>query len=207
LSSIRHALSYRDVIMEKRHQTASNPNDLNSPIIIHDDDPYHIVLVNGDDYLLRLISGGLIDENGRESLYSAIQREIKQESSSKKFNSVVECFHTAKAGLAYVEKNPCELIIAAQVLPDMDGIQFLTQMRQVIPDAARILISDAPDKLMLTQAINKAEVQGLLQLQFVNYELRADARRQSWNLHQIKTVAIQALVFRELLLGNTRTAS
>jgi two-component system probable response regulator PhcQ len=207
LSSIRQALSYRDAIMERRRHIASNPNGLGALRIIQDDDPFHIVLVNGDDYLLRLISNGLTDENGHESLYSAIQREIKHESSAKKFKCDVVSFHTAKAGFAHVENNPCDLIIAAQTLPDMDGIQFLTRMRQFIPDAARILISDSPDKSTLTQAINEAEVQGLLQLQWVNYELRADPRRQAWNLHQIKSVAIQALVFRELLLGNNRSAS
>ena len=72
---------------------------------------------------------------------------------------MVESFHTAKSGFAHVEKHPCDLVIAAQILPDMDGIQFLSKMRQLLPDAARILISNAPEKTLLSQAINEAEVQ------------------------------------------------
>jgi hypothetical protein len=86
----------------------------------------------------------------------------------------------------------------------MDGIQFLSKMRIILPDAARILICNDPDNMLLSQAINEAEVQNLLQLQWVNYELRADARRQAWNLHQIKTAAMQALAYRELVLENIR---
>ena len=126
---------------------------------------------------------------------------------ARKFKCVVESFHTAKSGFAHIEIHPCDLVIAAQTLPDMDGIQFLSKMRKALPDAARILISNEPDKLLLSQAINEAEVQNLLQFQWVNYELRADARRQAWNLHQIKTAVIQTLAYRELMLGCVRSAA
>jgi two-component system probable response regulator PhcQ len=189
ISSIRQALVYRDAILEKRRQAAERPDS------------------RANDFLLRLISRELTDENGHESLYGAIQQEIKHGTRVKQFKCVVESFHTAKSGFAHVEKHPCDLVIAAQILPDMDGIQFLSKMKKVIPDAARILISNEPNEKLLSQAINEAEVQNLLQLQWVNYELRADARRQAWNLHQIKTVAIQALAYRELMLGNIRSAA
>jgi len=202
LSSIRQALIYRDVIMEKRRQIAEQPDSRSASPMTQEDVPFQIVLVDGDDYLLRLISRELTDENGHENLYGAIQQEIKHGTRAKKFKCVVESFHTAKSGFAHIEKHPCDLVIAAQTLPDMDGIQFLSKMRYLLPDAARILISNDPDNILLSQAINEAEVQNLLQLQGVNYELRADARRQAWNLHQIKTAALQALAYRELVLGN-----
>ncbi len=207
LCSIRQALVYRDALLKKRHQLTEQPDNLAALQIVQEDIPFQIVLVNGDDYLLRLISRELTDENGHESLYGAIQQEIQHESVAKKFKCSVESLHTAKAGLAHVEKHPCDLVIAAQTLPDMDGIQFLTRMKMVLPDAARILISNEPNKMLLSQAINEAEVQKLLQLQWVNYEPHSDARRQAWNLHKIKTAAIQALVYRELVLGNSRSAA
>ena len=209
LSKIRQALSYRDTIMERRRQLATRVGISEPSPFLQEDTTFQIVLVDGDDYLLRLISRGLEDENGHEGLYGAIQQEIKHELSARKFKCKVESFHTAKSGFAHIENHPCDLVIAAQTLPDMDGIQFLSKLRQVLPDAARILISNdnTPDKSLLAQAVNEAEVQGLLQLRWVNYELRADARRQAWNLHQIKIAAIQALACRELLLDNTRSAT
>ena len=204
LSSIRQALIYRDVIMEKRRQIAEQPDSRSASPMTQEDVPFQIVLVDGDDYLLRLISSELTDENGHGNLFGAIQQEIKHGARTKKFKCVVESFHTAKSGFAHIEKHPCDLVIAAQTLPDMDGIQFLSKMRIILPDAARILICNDPDNMLLSQAINEAEVQNLLQLQWVNYELRADARRQAWNLHQIKTAAMQALAYRELVLENIR---
>lgn len=207
MTSIRQALVYRDSIMEKRRQMAERPDGLTASHITLKDVPFQIVLVAGDDFLLRLISRELTDENGHESLYAAIQQEIKHGALARKFKCVVESFHTAKSGFAHIEIHPCDLVIAAQTLPDMDGIQFLSKMRKALPDAARILISNEPDKLLLSQAINEAEVQNLLQFQWVNYELRADARRQAWNLHQIKTAVIQTLAYRELMLGCVRSAA
>lgn len=203
LSSIRNALAYRDLIKEKRRQLATLPYDSDALNNIKHPHPFQIVLVDGDDYLLRLIAKGLTDENDLDSLYGAIQQEIHHGANTRKFKCTVEGFHTAKAALVHIESHPCDLIIAAQTLPDMDGIVFLSKMRQVVPDAARILISNAPDKSQVMQAVNEAAVQGLLQLQWVNYELRADARRQAWNLHQIKTAAIQALACRQLLPGDS----
>ncbi|MBU1424759.1 MAG: response regulator [Gammaproteobacteria bacterium] len=203
LSSIRQALLYRSAIMEKHGRMNACPDTPAATRIPLAETPFHVVLVIGDDYLLRLIARGLADENGNESLYGAIQQEIGHAAPTKPFRCEVESLHTAKACFAHIEKHPCDLVISTQTLPDMDGIQFLSQMRQALPDAARILISNDPDKSLLRQAINDAEVQGLLQLQWVNYELGADARRQAWSLHQIKIAAIQTLACRELLFGST----
>ncbi len=204
LSSIRQALAYRDTILESRRQAELQRNDVApSP---RNDAPYRIVLVENDERLLALMSRGLTDESGRESLYGAMQQEIGH-GSTKKFKCVVDTFRTAAAALDHAEKNRCDLVIAAQSLPDMGGIQLLGQLKQTHADVARILLSDDPDKAMLSQAINTAEVQSLLQLHWSSHELRADVRRQAWNLFQLKSAAIQALASRELRLQNSRTTA
>lgn len=199
LSSITQALSYREAILEKRRRLTANPDTSAAVQMCEEDAIFHIVVADGDDRQLTIITNGLASENENEVLYSAIQREIGNTPCPEKFRCVVEGFNTAKAALEHAAKHPCDLVISAQTLPDMDGIQFLSKMRQLVPDAARILISDAPDKSILSQAINEAEVKSLLQLQWGNYEMRSDARRQAWNIHQLKTAAIQALASRMLL--------
>ena len=126
---------------------------------------------------------------------------------ANKFKCVVDSFHSAQAALAHIKNNHCDLIISAQTLPDMDGIKLLSMVLHIHPETARILISEDPGKSTLAQAINEAEVQSLLHLHWANSELRSDARRQAWNLHQLKTAAIQALAYRELLLSNARLAA
>ncbi|OGS90312.1 MAG: hypothetical protein A2Z95_02800 [Gallionellales bacterium GWA2_60_18] len=201
LSSIRQALSYRDALLERRRRLAAGPDGSVATQPPHDGATFHIVVADGDDSQLAIISSGLTSESGNEDIYGAIQQEMSNAPCPGKFKCAVEGFNTARAALGYAGEHHCDLVISAQTLPDMDGIQFLGKMRQLVPDAARILISEAPDKSMLSQAINEAEVKSLLQLQlqWVNYEMRSDARRQAWNMHQLKTAVIQALASRELL--------
>ncbi|MFA6921659.1 MAG: response regulator [Gallionella sp.] len=206
LSSIRQALIYRDSILENRRQADAYRDSHAALRTTEDTTPYRIVLVENDEHLLALMSRSLCDESGRENLYVAMQQEIKPSVPAKKFKCVVEAFRTAQAALTYAEKAHCDLVIAAQKLPDMDGTQLLSNMRQVLPDAARILLSSDPDKAMLSRAINEAEVQNLLQLHWSSYDLRTDVRRQAWNLYQLKTAAIQALASRDMLLENRRLA-
>jgi DNA-binding NtrC family response regulator len=206
LSSIRHALAYRETILENRRQ-ANLYRESHTPSQTHEEDAsYRIVLVEGDERLLTMMSQGLSDDSGRENLYGAMQKEIKQGAPTKKFKCVVNSFRSAQPALAHAEKAPCDLVITAQNLSDMDGIQLLRKMRLAQPDVARILICDEPDKAVLSQAINEAEVKNLLSLHWSSYDLRADVRRQAWNLYQLKTAAIQALASRDLLLENIRLA-
>lgn len=206
LSSIRQALAYRDTILENRRQAKLYRESHPATPIPEENEPYRIVLVEGDERLLTIMSHGLSDDSGRENLYGAMQQEIKQDAPTKKFKCVVNSFRSAQPALAHAKKTPCDLVIAAQNLPDMEGIQLLSQMRLSRPDVARILICDEPDKAVLSQAINEAEVKNLLSLHWNSYDLRGDVRRQAWNLYQLKTAAIQALASRDLLLENHRLA-
>ena len=205
LSSIRQALTYRDTIIENRRQA-----DLyreKHPASPDQHPPYRIVLVEKDDRLLTMMSHGLSDDSGRENLYGAMQLEIDKNALAGKFKCEIHAFRTAHPALAHVEKHYCDLVIAAQNLSDMEGIQLLRQIRLTQPDVARILICDEPDKAVLYQAINEAEVKNLLSLHWNSYDLRGDVRRQAWNLYQLKTAAIQALTSRDLLLENHRLAA
>lgn len=196
LSCIQQALAYRELILENRQKNSQAVTEW-----LADDKPYHIVLVESDNHLASMMARGLTDESGRENLYGAMQQEIHQGSAqSKPFKCVVDTFSMARAALAHAEKRPCDLVITSQFLSDMDGLQLLGKMRQLLPNTARILISNDPSKIMLSQAINEAEVQNVLNLHWSNYKSNADIRRQAWNLYQLKTAAMQALASRELLL-------
>jgi response regulator RpfG family c-di-GMP phosphodiesterase len=88
----------------------------------------------------------------------------------------------------------------------MDGITFLGELRKIQPDSACILISPSPDMNALTQAVNEAHVDSFLHISWLNYELKADAMRRSWNLYQLSAAVLQALMTRSLVLENRRLA-
>lgn len=192
ISGIRHALTHRDAIL-KRHESAATTAPAKD-----DNGPFYIVLVESDVQLLELKSHALTEESGQASLYGAIQQELNRESPAGTFKCIVNGFRTAHEAIAHTENHRCDLVIAAQDLSDMDGIQLLSLMRKEHPNIARILIGSDPDRSTMLEAINEAEVQGLLNLHWVDFELRNDARRHAWNLHQLKIAAIQALASRNL---------
>ncbi|MFA6922541.1 MAG: response regulator [Gallionella sp.] len=196
LSSIRQALEYRDAILDNHHQADARRQSNTDVQMIPSDSPFRIVLVDSDDHLLKLMSRELADVNGHESLYRTIQQEIKQETPLSKFKFIINIFHGAQAALAHAKSNSFDLIISAQILPDMEGIKLLGKVQHILPDTALILLSDNTDKSVLMQAIDEADVRNLVLLHWANSELRSDARRQAWNLHQLRTAAIQALASR-----------
>lgn len=204
LSSIQQALAYRDVIQARRGQ-ADSPRKFYVPAqALQDDLGFRIIVVESDDYLLNLMSRELAAENGHAGLYSAIKQEIRQEAPNKKFKCVVNGFHSAQSAVEHINQHDCDLVISAQTLSDVEGIKLLSEVWHSHPDVAFILLRDDADKSMRSPLLNELEMQNLHILYWANFELRSNPRRQAWNLHQLKTAAIQALASRELLLRDTR---
>lgn len=69
--------------------------------------------------------------------------------------------HTADGGsegLALLEQEPVDLVISDMRMPNMDGAQFLEQVRQRWPDTMRILLTGYADVSSTIAAINKGEI-------------------------------------------------
>lgn len=55
-------------------------------------------------------------------------------------------------------KKPFSLIISDQRMPEMSGVQFFTQAKDIFPDAVRILLTGYADSDSIIEAINKGGV-------------------------------------------------
>ncbi len=55
-------------------------------------------------------------------------------------------------------KNPFSLIISDQRMPEMNGVQFFAQAKEIFPDAVRILLTGYSDSDSIIEAINKGGV-------------------------------------------------
>lgn len=204
---IAQALAYRNIILADRRLAEFHRDKGSALARRKTTHPYLIVLVDGDKDSLTRIQHGLAQLSGNEGLYDAMRHEFSEAPSTNHgFQFAVDAFSSAVEALEYATHNDCDLVIAVQALPDMDGAQFLGEFMKIRPDAARILISDHPDKQMLSQAINEAQVHSFLRLSWNAYELNASASRLSWNIHELNTAIIQALISRDLLLENRRLA-
>lgn len=61
-------------------------------------------------------------------------------------------------GLALLAREPVDLVISDMRMPEMDGAQFLEQVRQRWPDTVRILLTGYADITSTVTAINKGEI-------------------------------------------------
>lgn len=71
--------------------------------------------------------------------------------------------HAANSGLDGLNKlrtakNPYSLIISDQIMPDMSGVQFFAQSKDIFPDAVRILLTGYADSDSIIEAVNKGGV-------------------------------------------------
>jgi len=62
------------------------------------------------------------------------------------------------AGLALLENESVDLVVSDMRMPEMDGVQFLEQVRQRWPDVMRVLLTGYADIGSTIDAINRGEI-------------------------------------------------
>lgn len=205
---IAQALAYRDILLENRRLAAANKTGGATLEARDGGHGYRIMLVDGDEDALKLMRHGLTQPGAEEGLYDAMRMEFSPDRPAPLARPRLEAelFTTPAAALERAKRDTYDLVIAGQNPGDMDGIEFLVQFRKLQPDAGRILVSGHVDKQLISRAINEAQVYCFLNLSWNSYELKADARRKAWNIHQFKSAVMEALTARELVLENRRLA-
>lgn len=97
---------------------------------------------------------------------SALRSFLELETSYR----VLTCNDSAGA-LATIETEPVGVVIADFMMPDMDGIRFLSRCREVRPLATRILLTGYADKQNAIRAINEAGLYHYLEKPWSNDQL------------------------------------
>ncbi|WP_024872587.1 response regulator [Tolumonas lignilytica] len=90
--------------------------------------------------------------------------------------------------LDYARENQISLVISDYRMPGMDGVNLLTSIKTLQPNASRIIISGYADLNALIEAINRANI----------YRFIA----KPWNDYELTSTVGQALRHRQLMLEN-----
>ncbi len=96
-------------------------------------DEKHIILIVDDEEMVTT------------SLRSFLELETDYE---------VVTFTSPIEALEYVRENPIDLIVSDYLMPDVDGISLLLQIKQLRPNATRVLLTGYADKENAIKAIN-----------------------------------------------------
>jgi len=101
-------------------------------------------------------------------------------------------FTSPVEALEYVASHQLDLVISDYRMPVMDGVSFLTRVKELQPDAARIILSAYADMEGIVRAINEAGI-----FRFIS---------KPWSDSELKATVVQVLAHRELLVENRRLA-
>ncbi len=66
----------------------------------------------------------------------------------------VKTYTSAKEALEYIKKGRVDLVVSDYLMPEMDGITFLSKVRELKPEIPRIILTGYADKENAIKAIN-----------------------------------------------------
>jgi two-component system probable response regulator PhcQ len=104
----------------------------------------------------------------------------------------IETYSSVHEALNRINSMPVDLVISDYRMPDMSGVEFLSQAIVCQPNMARIILSGYTDLDAVVSAINKVQIS-----RFIN---------KPWHDFELKSAVIQALATRALILENQRLA-
>jgi DNA-binding NtrC family response regulator len=84
----------------------------------------------------------------------------------------VETYTSPKKALESVDSKPLDLIISDYLMPEMNGIDFLLQIKKKHPFSTRILLTGYADKENAIKAINEVGLYQYVEKPWDNEELR-----------------------------------
>ncbi|HEC18513.1 MAG TPA: response regulator [Gammaproteobacteria bacterium] len=127
----------------------------------------------------------LVDDE--ENILKALRRTL-----GRKKNWEIETYTRAEEALRRTRVMNFELVLTDYRMPVMDGVQFLSQVKQLQPEAMRLIISGYTDLEALLGAINEASI-----YRFIS---------KPWSDYDLVTTLEQALSYRDTLVENRRLA-
>ncbi len=84
----------------------------------------------------------------------------------------VVSFTSPQKALDYVKGNKVDLVISDYLMPDMDGIEFLAQVKDAQPEATRVLLTGYADKENAIKAINDVGLYQYIEKPWENEDLK-----------------------------------
>ena len=122
-------------------------------------DKFQLMVVDDDPHILR-----------------ALERELGESSTQGSFSEYpldVHTFERADTALAAARAQEFDVVISDYAMPKFNGIELLRLIKEVQPDAVRILLSGVADVDVLIAAVNTAGVSHFVGKPWHDYELRA----------------------------------
>lgn len=94
-------------------------------------------------------SGNIVLVDDEEMVLTSISSFLMLETEYE-----VNTFLSAKEAIVFIQDNDVDLVISDYLMPEMDGIQFLAEIKKIKPEVTRIILTGYADKENAIKAIN-----------------------------------------------------
>lgn len=101
---------------------------------------------------------------------------------------LVHAFTDPEQAAGFAQQNPVDVVVSDYLMPKMNGIQLLSRIKEVQPEASRVLLTGHADKQSAIQAINQVALFQYLEKPWDNQQL----------LLVVQSGAERARLFRDL---------
>lgn len=108
----------------------------------------------------------LVDDE--DSILSSLKRTLRREAYR------ILTAGGGRAGLVELARNPVDVIVSDQRMPDMSGVEFLRQAKELYPDTVRMVLSGYSDLQSITDAINEGAIYKFLSKPWDDVVLKAE---------------------------------
>ena len=100
----------------------------------------------------------------------------------------VRTFQSPTDALEFVRSHEVHLIISDYLMPEMDGISLLARVREVKPDATRIILTGYADKENAIKAINEVGLFQYIEKPWDNADLQIVIRNGLEKQHLLRSL-------------------
>lgn len=128
----------------------------------------------------------LVDDE--ENILNALKRTL-----NKYDNWEIEIYNSGAAAVKRAQVSTFDLFISDFRMPEMNGVEFLSQTKKLQPNAVRVILSGYTDLEALMGAINEAEI-----FRFIN---------KPWDDNELVLTIEQALKYKDMLTENLYLAN
>ena len=105
------------------------------------------------------------------NILKALQRLLRSE------DMTVLAASRGQEALELLEKTPAQVVISDQRMPEMSGVDLLSQVRERWPDVVRMMLTGYTEIDVAVEAINRGEIYRLITKPWNDDELRATIRQ------------------------------
>ncbi len=119
-----------------------------------------------------------------EGIINALQRVLKSQDYD------VVCADSGKEALEVLENNDVQVVLSDLMMPDINGIELLTTVKEKYPDIVRLILTGADDKNLIAKLINTGGIYRYI--------------TKPWNNEELKSIINQGFHFYKINSDNKR---